>query len=189
MSSPEQSAFCIISKQELQSNSDQEIQAICCAKHVVVHDQFELTLNFDEKGLKTLEDMYKSVTIHGVCTVSLLHSDRPDYVPDYSIENSFDAESSRYLNGTLTDMLRCHRSKSEILNALDFPMVSAPHPPTSFASDLVVFSATINLPLCGHDISFPMASTGWALQQLQVLTISGILIAMASVLTSTRKRV
>src|ERR1700733_10679624 len=84
-------------------------------------------------------------------------------MPDYSIENSFEAESSRHLTGTLADMLKCHRKKTKILNALDFPMVSAPHPPTSFASDLATFTATVDLPFCGHSVSFPMASTRWGL--------------------------
>jgi hypothetical protein len=66
MACPEESAFCILSKQELENKSDQEIQAIFRRKHVVIHDQFEPTLAFDEKGLKTLGDLYKSVTIHGV---------------------------------------------------------------------------------------------------------------------------
>jgi hypothetical protein len=66
MACPEESAFCILSKQELESKTDQEIQAIFRRKHVVIHDQFEPTLGFDERGLKTLGDLYKTVTIHGV---------------------------------------------------------------------------------------------------------------------------
>lgn len=66
MACPEESAFCILSKQELENKSDQEIQAIFRQKHVVIHDQFEPTLAFDEQGLKTLGDLYKSVTIQGV---------------------------------------------------------------------------------------------------------------------------
>ena len=42
-------------------------------------------------------------------------------------------------------------------------MLSAPHPPTSFASDLVAFVATVDLPMCGRNVSFPMASTRWGL--------------------------
>ena len=82
---------------------------------------------------------------------------------DYSISNSFEAESSRHLKGTLKDMLKCHEDGSKILNALDFPMLSAPHPPTSFASDLAAFSATVDLPMCNRTVSFPMASTRWGL--------------------------
>jgi hypothetical protein len=84
-------------------------------------------------------------------------------VTDYSILNSFKAESSRHSKGTLEDMLKCHREGTKILNALDFPMLSAPHPPTSFASDLVAFSATVDLPMCSRAISFPVASTRWGL--------------------------
>jgi hypothetical protein len=42
-------------------------------------------------------------------------------------------------------------------------MLSTPHPPMSFASDLAVFCATVDLLMCGHAISFPMASTRWGL--------------------------
>ena len=84
-------------------------------------------------------------------------------VIDYSIRNSFEAESSRHLKGTLNDVLKCHKEGSKILNALDFPMLAAAHPPTSFASDLVAFGATVDLPMCSRTISFPMASTRWGL--------------------------
>jgi hypothetical protein len=85
------------------------------------------------------------------------------FVTDYSISNSFEAESSRHLKGTLKDVLRCHKEGSKILNALDFPMLSTPHPPTSFVSDLVAFGATVDLLMCSHTISFPIASTRWGL--------------------------
>lgn len=84
-------------------------------------------------------------------------------MPDYSIENLFEAKSSCHLTGTLADMLKCHWKKRKIFNTLDFPMVSALHPPTSFASDLEVFTATVNLLFCGRSVSFPMASTRWGL--------------------------
>lgn len=51
----------------------------------------------------------------------------------------------------------------KILNALDFPMASAPHPPTTIASDLVAFAATLDLPFCGRTIGFPVLSTRWGI--------------------------
>jgi hypothetical protein len=66
MASIEQSAFCILSKREFENKSDEEIQQLFRRKHVVVHDQFEPTLSFDENGLRTLGDLYKPVTIQGV---------------------------------------------------------------------------------------------------------------------------
>ena len=62
----QESVFCILSKQEFESKSGDEIQGIFRRKHIVVYDQFQPTLAFDEKGLKTLGDLNKSVTIHGV---------------------------------------------------------------------------------------------------------------------------
>ena len=75
MSSPESSTFYIISKHDFERKTDQEIQDIFRRRHILVHDQFKPTLAFDEKGLKTLGDFYKSVTIQGehnavyICTV------------------------------------------------------------------------------------------------------------------------
>src|ERR1700679_2143215 len=85
------------------------------------------------------------------------------HMSDYSKENTFVSESRRHQKGTLMDMLRCHEEKSKILNALDFPMLSAPHPPTSIASDLAAFNATVDLPMCGRNILFPVTSTRWGL--------------------------
>jgi hypothetical protein len=83
-------------------------------------------------------------------------------VIDYSKENTYSAES-RHQKGTLKDILRCHEEKSKILNALDFPMLSAPHPPTAIASDLAAFNGTVDLPMCGRNILFPVTSTRWGL--------------------------
>ena len=66
MGCPQESVFCILSKQEFESKSGDEIQAIFRRKHIVIYDQFQPTIAFDEKGLKTLGDLHKSVTIHGV---------------------------------------------------------------------------------------------------------------------------
>ena len=65
--------------------------------------------------------------------------------------------------GTLSDLLECHTKGFKIVNALDFPMSSAPHPPTSIVSDLTAFVATVNLPLCGCSIPFPVMDCQWGL--------------------------
>ena len=72
MASPKKSAFCIISKQDFESKSDQEIQNILKEKHIVVTDEFKPSLSFDDKGLRTLGDLYKPVTIQGVWKYTLL---------------------------------------------------------------------------------------------------------------------
>lgn len=81
---------------------------------------------------------------------------------DYSKANTFSSDS-RHQKGTLKHMLQCHEEKTKILNALDFPMLSAPHPPTTFASDLVAFDTTVDLPMCSRNILFPVSSTRWGL--------------------------
>jgi hypothetical protein len=83
-------------------------------------------------------------------------------VLDHSKENTFSSDS-RHQKGTLVDMLRSHRGQTKILNALDFPMLSAPHPPMGFASDLAAFNATVDLPMCGRTVLFPVMSTRWGL--------------------------
>jgi hypothetical protein len=75
MACPEESVFCIMSKQEFQRMSDQEVQALFRRKHVVIHNQFEPTLAFDENSLKTLGDLFKPVTIHGEWIICLCSSD------------------------------------------------------------------------------------------------------------------
>jgi hypothetical protein len=66
MASPQYSVFHIMSKQDFESKSAREIQDIFKEKHIVVYDQFKPALSFDEKGLSTLGDLHKSVTIQGV---------------------------------------------------------------------------------------------------------------------------
>jgi hypothetical protein len=66
MVSPDESAFRVFSRKELDGKSDQEIQEIFRSQHIIVYDQFEPTLKFDEEGLKTLGDLDRVVTIHGV---------------------------------------------------------------------------------------------------------------------------
>jgi len=56
----------VMSKQEFESKSDQEVQDLFKRKHIVVHDQFEPTLSFDEKGLRTLGNLHRPVTIQGM---------------------------------------------------------------------------------------------------------------------------
>jgi hypothetical protein len=85
-----------------------------------------------------------------------------DGVVDLSKENEF-RTSSLHTQGNLQDLLACHTGDLKIVNALDFPMASASHPPTAFASDLLAFAATVDLPLCGRNIPFPVMSTRWGL--------------------------
>jgi hypothetical protein len=56
----------------------------------------------------------------------------------------------RHKKGTLSDLLHCQQEGLKIVNALDFPMVLAPHPPTSIASDLAAFVAMVDLPFAGE---------------------------------------
>ena len=82
--------------------------------------------------------------------------------PDLSRKNTF-VTDSLHKQGTLRDLLDCHREGSKILNGLDFPMASASHPPTEFASDLAAFITTLDLPFCGRNIGFPAMSSRWGL--------------------------
>lgn len=75
MARPKESVFRVMSKQEFDCKSDREIQKIFHRKHIVIHDQFEPTLAFDAEGLKTLGDLYKPLTIHGMWNISLYSKD------------------------------------------------------------------------------------------------------------------
>jgi hypothetical protein len=46
--------------------SDDDVQSIFHIKHVIVTNQFQPCLHFDEKDLKSLADLKKIVTVHGV---------------------------------------------------------------------------------------------------------------------------
>jgi len=85
---------------------------------------------------------------------------------DYSQKNEFKAES-RHQKGTLEDLLGSHMGSLKILNALDFPMPCAPHPPTTISSDLVAFTATLDLPFCRRTIGFPVSSCRWGIAATQ----------------------
>lgn len=67
------------------------------------------------------------------------------------------------MQGTLQNLLDCQKDELKIVNALDFPMAFAPHPPTAFASDVAAFIGTLDLPFCGRNISFPAMSCRWGL--------------------------
>jgi hypothetical protein len=54
-----------MSKWEFQNMSEHKVQALFHQKPVVIHDQFKPTLAFNENGLKTLGDLFKTVTIDG----------------------------------------------------------------------------------------------------------------------------
>lgn len=66
LADPDQSVIRVLSKQELDGMEEEEIQEIFRKQHIVVRDQFQPELAFDEKGLKTLAGMKKIVTLHGM---------------------------------------------------------------------------------------------------------------------------
>lgn len=72
MVDPDRSAICILSKDELDNMNEEDVQAIFRKQHIVVRDQFQPKMAFDEKGLKTLADLKKTVTLHGVSFPTLL---------------------------------------------------------------------------------------------------------------------
>lgn len=64
----------------------------------------------------------------------------------------------RHTSGTLMDMYRSTQSSTgKILNSLDFPMQCAEHPPTSFASDVKAWTATLKN--SNRSEQYPTAST------------------------------
>ena len=80
MSNPDGSIFRVTSRQEMEGKSDQEIQEMFREQNVVIYDQFQPTLGFDERGLSTLGDLLKPVTIHGASSsaFSRASSDLPN---------------------------------------------------------------------------------------------------------------
>ena len=63
----------------------------------------------------------------------------------------------------MLDLLKYQKNGLKVLNALNFLMPSAFHPPTAMASDLAAFHTMVDLPLCGHTIPFPVMDCRWGL--------------------------
>jgi hypothetical protein len=71
-------------------------------------------------------------------------------------------DNDRGVKGTIKHLFQSHQSTNgKILNALDFPLLLSPHPPTSVASDLAAWQKTIGLSGC--DQEYPSSSTRWGL--------------------------
>lgn len=95
----------------------------------------------------------------------------PESDPDSDSDSDSDADSDsdsenvspRHKKGTLSNLLQCQLGSLKVVNALDFPMPSASHPPTAIASDLAAFHSTVDLPLCGRTIPFPAIDCRWGL--------------------------
>ena len=149
----------------MDSWSDEEVQAIFKIQHIVISDQFVPSMAFDENGLRSLAELNKPVTIHGQWLLVIFYtpscwSDNQDY----SQINDFMAESALcQKKGTLQDPLDSDKDNLKILNALDFPMPSASHPPTTISSDLVAFMATLDMPFCHWTIGFPVSGCRWGI--------------------------
>jgi hypothetical protein len=65
MADPEHSTLCVLSRQEMESMGDGVIQEIFGKKHIIVKDQFQPKLGFNQEGLKTLAQLDKPVTLQG----------------------------------------------------------------------------------------------------------------------------
>lgn len=61
----EHSAIRVLSRQDIEDMDEEEVQDIFRKQHVLVQDQFKPRLAFDEKGLSTLADLEKPVTLQG----------------------------------------------------------------------------------------------------------------------------
>ena len=83
---------------------------------------------------------------------------------DLSKENKHDG-SSRHVRGTLRDFLHSHLQEDNgmSLNGLDFPMPWLPPFPSTFATDVTAFNATLDMPLCSKKTQFPASSMRWGL--------------------------
>lgn len=62
---PTLSVIHIMKKKELEEMKAEDVQKIFAHWNIVVEDQFEPTLDFDENSLSTLAELNKTVTLHG----------------------------------------------------------------------------------------------------------------------------
>jgi hypothetical protein len=71
-------------------------------------------------------------------------------------------QNLRSMEGTTEDLVRAHTSPNgKILNALDFPLPFAQHPPASIGSNYVAWKCTNAMP--GILNEFPASSSKWGL--------------------------
>ena len=62
---PANSTICIVSKSQMDHFTDEEVQEIFEAQHIVISDQFVPNMVFDGNGLRSLAELNKPVTIQG----------------------------------------------------------------------------------------------------------------------------
>ena len=79
ISKPEDSAFCVLSKAEMDAKTAEEIQAILKRQHICITDQFRPVLQFDAAGLATLGRLDKPVTVQGMAVILSFHSRSPSH--------------------------------------------------------------------------------------------------------------
>ena len=70
---PDNSLICIVSKSKMDLLSDEEVQAMFETQHIVVPDQFAPSMAFDAKGLRSLAELDKPVTIHGQLLIMIFY--------------------------------------------------------------------------------------------------------------------
>lgn len=72
-SKPDDSVFCVLSQQEMNSKTAEEVQSILREKHIYVRRDplLDLDNNFDDSTLRTLCPLDKSIVIHGKKNSSL----------------------------------------------------------------------------------------------------------------------
>jgi hypothetical protein len=164
---PQDSSIHLLSTLEMESKSEKEVQDILRHQHIYIHPSpsFKPSYGFDAEGMSTVAELDKSIILHGVYTFTpLLLSPTPYTVADYSKRNTYSTHS-RHVRGTPQDLLDNEDAGENgcILNGLDFPMPGANNFPTSFASDVVAFNRTIDMPMCNRDVIYPSPSMKWAL--------------------------
>ena len=162
MTDPEHSAIRVLSRQDMENMGEEDVQDIFRTQHILVKDHFQPKLDFNEKGLKTLAELDKPITLQGEWLFGIPSLLFYCVILDHSRQNTYE-EDSLHSQGTLKDLLNCEADGSKILNALDLPLTSAPPPPTAFSSDLAAFGATLDLAFCGRTIGYPAISSRWGL--------------------------
>jgi hypothetical protein len=164
MSRPEDSAFCIISKHEMDCKSGKEIQEILKYRHIYVIDESPPMSQFNEDALGSLGQFDKSIVMHGMMVSPPHNIHFYDGLVDFSKPNMHDS-SSQHVHSTLKDLLDSHNAgdTGTILNGLDFPMPWLGQYSTSFATDVLAFNSTVDMPLCKRSIMYPSSSLKWGL--------------------------
>jgi hypothetical protein len=162
---PVRSTIKLISAQDFEKATTEEIQDMFRERHLLVTDLASQAAkcHFDLSGLSHLARTNQKISINGAPLYFLLNEQNHYTYLDQSIPVTED-HMLRLRNGTLQDILdNVNSPNGKALNALDLPMEDGIAAPQSLSSDMWAWARTVGLKLCKKRDRFPTTAMRWGL--------------------------